>query len=89
MSAPTAPSVPAPWEAIDRSLRRLIATARASKGMSWEEVAKAVSAQGWEISAGNLMTRHSRMAFRADELMVLLWVLGVKEIPVQVPRVIT
>jgi hypothetical protein len=38
--------------------------------------------RGWVITPGNLMTRHSRMAFRADELVLLLDVLGVKEISI-------
>lgn len=86
MNTSSNPSSNSPWNEIDKSLRRLIASARASKGMSWEDVAKAVSELGWDISAGNLMTRNSRMAFRADELIVLLSVLGVNEIAVHVPR---
>ena len=77
-----------PWSEIDQGLRRLVASARAARGMSWEQVAKAVGERGWEISAGNLMTRHSRMAFRADEMMLLLDVLGVRELPIQVPQLI-
>lgn len=72
-----------PWSTIDQSLRRLLNTARASKGMSWDDVAAALEARGWKISAGNLMTRHSRMAFRADELIVLLDVLDVENISVK------
>ena len=76
-----------PWNDLDQSLRRVIATARAARAMSWEDVASAVNARGWEITAGNLMTRHSRMAFRADEYMLILDVLGVKDLAVRAPHV--
>lgn len=75
-----------PWKEIDQGLRRLVASARASRGMSWEQVAKALAERGWEISPGNLMTRHSRMAFRADEMLLLLDVLGVANLPVRLPQ---
>lgn len=71
-----------PWSSIDESLRRLINSARAAKGWTWEDVAQAVQAKGWDITAGNLMTRHSRMSFRADEWLVLLAALQVKDVPV-------
>lgn len=72
-----------PWNTIDQSLRRMLNTARAAKGLSWEDVASMLRGRGWDISAGNLMTRHSRMAFRADEIVLLLDVLGVENVCVQ------
>jgi len=70
--APTAE----PWASLDDYLRRTISAAKAVKGYSWEEVARQVQARGWKITPGNLMTRHSRGAFRADELLLLMDVLG-------------
>jgi hypothetical protein len=61
-------------------VRRTLSSARAAKGWSWDAVASALSARGWNITPGNLMTRHSRGAFRADELLLLMEVLGVAEI---------
>ena len=65
------------------ALRRTISSARAAAGMSWEQVAKELGGRGWEITSGNLMTRHSRMAFRIDEYLLILDVLGVREIQVK------
>jgi hypothetical protein len=65
------------------ALRRTISTARAAAGMSWGQVAKELGARGWKISSANLMTRHSRMAFRIDEYLLILDVLGVREVRVK------
>ena len=77
MSSASVVAPPAdPWASLDDYLRRTISAARAAKGYSWEEVARQVQARGWKITPGNLMTRHSRGAFRADELLLLMDVLG-------------
>lgn len=70
------------WGPIDEALRRSLSAARATKGWSWDDVAREVQARGWDITPGNLMTRQSRMSFRGDELVLLLDVLGVREISV-------
>jgi hypothetical protein len=70
------------WGGIDQSLRRTIATARAAKGWTWDDVALALAERGWEVTPGNLMTKFSRMAFRADELVLVLTVLGVTALPI-------
>lgn len=72
-----------PWDTVDQTLRRQVSTARAARGMSWDDVAAALAQRGWDITPGNLMTRHSRMSFRADELIVLLDVLGVAELTIR------
>lgn len=65
------------------SLRQVIYNARKASGLSWEQVAKQLRGRGWDISSGNLMTRHSRMAFRIDEYLLILDVLGVDLIEVK------
>lgn len=54
--------------------------ARTKKGWSWSTLSKALHGKGWKITPGNLATRHSRMAFRADELLVLMQVLDIAAI---------
>jgi hypothetical protein len=71
-----------PWKDLDKALRRTVASARAARGWNWEQVSVELGQRGWTITAGNLMTRHSRMAFRADEIVLLLDVLGVKELQI-------
>ena len=66
-----------PWKVLDDHLRRTVSSARAAKGYSWEEVSRRLSEHGWEITPGNLMTRHSRGAFRADEMLLLMAVLDI------------
>lgn len=66
-----------PWKVLDDHLRRTVSSARAAKGYSWEEVSRRLSERGWEITPGNLMTRHSRGAFRADEMLLLMAVLDI------------
>lgn len=67
----------------DSALRQTIADARTAAHMSWEQVSKELASRGWNITSGNLMTRHSRMAFRVSEYLLILDVLGVKEIRVK------
>lgn len=67
----------------DSALRQTIADARTAAHMSWEQVSKELAGRGWNITSGNLMTRHSRMAFRVSEYLLILDVLGVKEIRVK------
>lgn len=69
------------WTPLDSHLRRLISSARAAKGYSWAEVSRQLGLRGWAITPGNLMTRHSRGAFRADEFLLLMEVLGVSSVP--------
>ncbi len=71
-----------PWPVVDEALRRALAVAKARKGWKWDDVAEALELRGWTITPGNLMTRHSRMAFRADELILLLDVLGVDSLSI-------
>lgn len=71
-----------PWEKLDNQIRRMISSARAAKGYTWEDLAKELQIKGWDITAGNLMTRHSRCAFRADEVMLIMNVLGVQKVDV-------
>lgn len=75
-----APAPSDPWKPLDDYLRRTLSAARAAKGYSWEEVSRRLAEKGWEITPGNLMTRHSRGAFRADELLLLMEVLGISAI---------
>lgn len=89
-SAPTTAPAPANdgyievvWDRIDDGLRRTLSAARAARGWSWDDVAREVAKRGWTITPGNLMTRHSRMSFRADELILLLDVMGVRSLPVR------
>lgn len=65
------------------ALRRTISKARAAAGMSWGQVSKELEGRGWKITSANLMTRHSRMAFRIDEYLLILDVLGVREVRVK------
>jgi hypothetical protein len=68
------------WAPIQQHLRLALASARAAKGWKWTDVARELGKRGWRVSAGNLMTRHSRMSFRADELLMLMDVLGMAAI---------
>lgn len=69
-----------PWGTIDEHLRRTLSSARAARGLSWEDLARELGKRGWVITPGNLMTRHSRCAFRADEYVLLMDVLGVSSV---------
>lgn len=79
----TSPATTLPWPSIEQMLRRRVASARAAKGWTWEQLSKELALRGWVITASNLMTRHSRMAFRADELVLILTTLGVKELSLE------
>ena len=68
------------WAPIQQHLRLALSSARAAKGWKWTDVASELEKRGWSVSAGNLMTRHSRMSFRADELLMLMDVLGMASI---------
>lgn len=72
-----------PWTEMDKALRKTLTTARAAAGMTWDEVSAALRDKGWDITPGNLMTRQSRMSFRADEYLLLLHVLGVENLSVK------
>lgn len=74
------------WSPIDAHIRRTISSARAAKGYSWEEVSRQLARRGWIITPGNLMTRYSRCAFRADEYILLMDVLGVSTIATNVEK---
>ena len=71
-----------PWKPLDEHLRRTLSSARAAKGYSWEDVSQALGARGWNITPSNLMTRHSRGAFRADEWLLIMDVLEVRSIEI-------
>jgi hypothetical protein len=75
-------SSPPDWKRLDDHLRRTLSSARAAKGYSWENVSQALAARGWNITPANLMTRHSRGAFRANEWLLIMDVLEVRSIEV-------
>ena len=81
-SAHSVQTDPNPWKVLDDHLRRTLSSARAAKDYSWEDVSQALAARGWNITPGNLMTRHSRGAFRADEWLLIMDVLEVRSIEV-------
>ena len=71
-----------PWKQLDNHLRRTLSSARAAKGYSWEDVSLALAARGWNITAINLMTRYSRVSFRANEWFLIMDVLEVRSIEI-------
>lgn len=64
------------YEKTQRDLRRQIDSARSESGLSWKDVSDRLKSFGLDISAGHLSTKHSRMTWRATEVIMVLRVLG-------------
>jgi hypothetical protein len=63
-------------------LKRRINVARAERGLSWAQIAEQLSTRQKPVTAGSLMSKHSRGSFTALELVALLRVLGVESVDV-------
>ena len=75
-----------PSKAIAAWLKRKINVAKAKAGLSWPRISEALAEQGTVISAGSLMSKHSRGSFTAGELLALLQVLGVRTLNIPTHR---
>ena len=58
-------------------LKRRVAAWKAGAGLNWREIAELMSTGDMQITAGSLMSKHSRASFTAIELIALLQVLGI------------
>lgn len=66
-------------------LKRRLAAWKAEKGLNWQQIAERMSTFGSHVTAGSLMSKHSRGSFTALEFIGLLQVLGVESFDVPEP----
>ena len=57
-------------------VKRLVKSAKASKGMGWDELSEAMRKMGLDISANHLAVKVSRGTLRATELICLMRATG-------------
>ncbi|HSW06768.1 DUF6471 domain-containing protein [Aquabacterium sp.] len=67
-------------------LKRRINAAKAERGMSWAQIAEKVSGRDRKVSAGSLMSKHSRASFTALELIEILQALDVQALNLPAER---
>lgn len=58
-------------------LKRRVAVVKAERGLNWREIAELMSSADMHITAGSLMSKHSRGTFTAIELIALMQALGI------------
>jgi len=60
------------------TVKRRLAAAKAAKGYTWDDIAKAMTDCGMPMSSGNLMTKNSRGMLKATEWVLIMRVLGLR-----------